>query len=72
MFITSIFFILFIALLFKILIKKEKKVEINIYSYIKNSFLIVNVLKKVINITKILKKFAKIEAWKFQNDIVFD
>lgn len=63
MFIASIFFILFIISLLKILIKIEKKAKIKIYNYINNSFLIAKALKKIIKVAKIQKIFTKIETW---------
>lgn len=59
-FIALILFMLFTNLLFKILIKKEKKTRVKIRSYIEDGFLIAKVLKKVISIIKIQEIFAKI------------
>lgn len=70
--VAPILFMLFIAPLFKILTKKEKKTGIKIRGYVNYGFLTARASKKVISAAKIQEKFAKIEAWATQNGMVFD
>lgn len=59
---APIFFMLFIAPLFKILTKEEKKARIKIRSFVDNSFLTAKTFKEVTSTAKIQDTFAQIGA----------